>query len=265
MQKSCIRSESSTAPKGQWGNIKATWALQKCHHYKFPTTNREDLGWAPWGAHWLNGPTIRTKAWEASDPPCFRHHLKRGATETFLPLSPAGFQSCIHFSGKKNRFYFINSLHKFLPLLQDWPYSVVSLPPLFLLDKNEPDSSCLFFYDRGIKKLRGRKMLCATDPIRIPLIWPWGTKIAHSIPNALAGKSSATARATHLFTSFQNHNCYFILEEIKGIRLFKTHFNIRKVIKSTSQNLEHLCIFSQQFILILLYESNSPQPYCLIV
>lgn len=165
---------------------------------------------------------------------------------------------------KKNRFYFINSLHKFLPLLQDWPYSVVSLPPLFLIDKNEPDSSCLFFYDRGIKKLRGRKMLCATDPIRIPLIWPWGTKIAHSIPNALAGKSSATARATHLFTSFQNHNCYFILEEIKGIRLFKTHFNIRKVIKSTSQNLEHLCIFSQQFILILLYESNSPQPYCLI-
>lgn len=66
--------------------------------------------------------------------------------------------------------YFINTLYKFLPLLQDWPYSVVSLLPFFLLDKNEPDSSCLFFYDRGIKKLRGRKMLCATDPIRIPLI-----------------------------------------------------------------------------------------------
>lgn len=47
------------------------------------------------------------------------------------------------------------------------------------------------------------------------------------------------------------------MEEIKAIRLFETHFKGRQVMKSTSQNLQHWQIFSQQFIWTYLYESSS--------
>lgn len=88
-------------------------------------------------------------------------------------------------------------------LLQDWLFAVASPSPTFLLDKTEPDSYCLFLMTgvwRGTGEERHRVPL-----IQLEFLFSGceGQRIGHSIPDALAGKSSATARGCS-FASFHS-------------------------------------------------------------